>query len=280
VVARTVNKKNPFIKILVILIIVIALVWTLVPLSWIVLSSFKVEADQFSIPPRWFPERLTLQNYRTFFNNSELIHSFVNSVLTTLFSTLIALILGVPAAYALARFNWKHSNKMAFVILLARMTPPIVMVLPFFMIARYLNIANTYIPIVVALSFFSVPFAVWMMRGFFQEIPNSIEEAAMIDGCTRLQALMKVILPLSMPGLAATSILCALISWNEFLFALVLTGKDTRTLPVLVNMFVSERNIEWGVMSASAVIIVLPMVIFGLLVQNDLVRGLTMGSSK
>jgi multiple sugar transport system permease protein len=259
---------------------VIALIWTLVPLSWIVLSSFKVEADQFSIPPKWFPERLTLQNYRTFFNNSELIHSFFNSVLTTLFSTLIALILGVPAAYALARFNWKHSNKMAFVILLARMTPPIVMVLPFFMIARYLNIANTYIPIIVALSFFSVPFAVWMMRGFFQEIPNSIEEAAMIDGCTRLQALMKVILPLSMPGLAATSILCALISWNEFLFALVLTGKNTRTLPVLVNMFVSERNIEWGVMSASAVIIVLPMVIFGLLVQNDLVRGLTMGSSK
>lgn len=274
------NKKNPFIKLLVFIIIVIALVWTLVPLSWIVLSSFKVEADQFSIPPKWFPERLTLQNYRTFFNNSELIHSFFNSVLTTLFSTLIALILGVPAAYALARFNWKHSNKMAFVILLARMTPPIVMVLPFFMIARYLNIANTYIPIIVALSFFSVPFAVWMMRGFFQEIPNSIEEAAMIDGCTRLQALMKVILPLSMPGLAATSILCALISWNEFLFALVLTGKNTRTLPVLVNMFVSERNIEWGVMSASAVIIVLPMVIFGLLVQNDLVRGLTMGSSK
>lgn len=274
------NKKNPFIKLLVFIIIVIALIWTLVPLSWIVLSSFKVEADQFSIPPKWFPERLTLQNYRTFFNNSELIHSFFNSVLTTLFSTLIALILGVPAAYALARFNWKHSNKMAFVILLARMTPPIVMVLPFFMIARYLNIANTYIPIIVALSFFSVPFAVWMMRGFFQEIPNSIEEAAMIDGCTRLQALMKVILPLSMPGLAATSILCALISWNEFLFALVLTGKNTRTLPVLVNMFVSERNIEWGVMSASAVIIVLPMVIFGLLVQNDLVRGLTMGSSK
>ncbi len=274
------NKKNPFIKLLVIIIIVVALVWTLVPLSWIVLSSFKVEADQFSIPPKWFPEKLTLQNYQTFFHNSELLNSFFNSVMTTLFSTLIALILGVPAAYALARFNWKNSNTIAFVILLARMTPPIVMVLPFFMIARYLNIANTYIPIVIALSFFSVPFAVWMMRGFFQEIPNSIEEAAMIDGCTRTQALLKVILPLSMPGLAATSILCALISWNEFLFALVLTGRDTRTLPVLVNMFVSERNIEWGVMSASAVIIVLPMVIFGLLVQNDLVRGLTMGSSK
>jgi multiple sugar transport system permease protein len=119
-----------------------------------------------------------------------------------------------------------------------------------------------------------------MMRGFFQEIPVSLEEAAMIDGCTRLQSLRRVVLPLVMPGLSATSILCALIAWNEFLFALVLTGQDTRPLPVLVNMFVSERNIEWGVMSAAAIITVLPMIVFGLLVQNDLVRGLTMGSSK
>ena len=147
------NKKNPFIKLLVIIIIVVAVVWTLVPLSWIVLSSFKVEADQFSIPPKWFPEKLTLQNYQTFFHNSELLNSFFNSVMTTLFSTLIALILGVPAAYALARFNWKNSNTIAFVILLARMTPPIVMVLPFFMIARYLNIANTYIPFIFQCSF-------------------------------------------------------------------------------------------------------------------------------
>jgi multiple sugar transport system permease protein len=154
------------------------------------------------------------------------------------------------------------------------------MVLPFFMIARYLNISNTYIPIVIALSFFSVPFAVWMMRGFFEEIPRSIEEAAMIDGCTRFQSLRRIILPLVLPGVSATSILCALIAWNEFLFALVLTGQNTRTLPVLVNMFVSERNIEWGVMSAAAIITVIPMVIFGLLVQNNLVKGLTMGSSK
>lgn len=273
-------KSRPIAKITVFLVITLALAWTVVPLSWIILSSFKFEADQFSIPPKWFPDRLTLQNYAKFFGNSEFVRSLFNSFLITFLSTAIALILGVPAAYALARFNWKHANKIAFVVLLARMTPPIVMVLPFFMIARYLNISNTYLPIVLALSFFSVPFAVWMMRGFFQEIPASIEEAAMIDGCTRFQSLRRVILPLVMPGLSATSILCALIAWNEFLFALVLTGKDTRPLPVLVNMFVSERNIEWGVMSAAAIITVLPMVIFGLLVQNDLVRGLTMGSSK
>ncbi|MDD8054027.1 MAG: carbohydrate ABC transporter permease [Thermotogota bacterium] len=274
------NRKRTALKTLVFLIVIGALLWTLIPLAWIFLSSFKYEADQFSVPPRWFPGRLTLQNYAKFFGNVEFVRSFLNSIMVTLLSTLIALGLGVPAAYSLARFNWKHSNSIAFVILLARMTPPIVMVLPFFMIARYTNLSNTVIPIVIALSFFSVPFAVWMMRGFFQEIPVSIEEAALIDGCTRFQALRKIILPLVLPGISATSILCALISWNEFLFSLVLTGKDTRTLPVLVNMFVSERNIEWGVMSAAAIVIVLPMVIFGMIVQNDLVRGLTMGSNK
>jgi multiple sugar transport system permease protein len=274
------NRTSPVTKIIVFVVITLALLWTLIPLAWIVLSSFKYEADQFSIPPVWFPDKLTLENYATFFANSEFVSSLLNSFITTFFSTVIALGLGIPAAYALARFDWKHANSMAFVILLARMTPPIVMVLPFFMIARYLNISNTYIPIVIALSFFSVPFAVWMMRGFFEEIPRSIEEAAMIDGCTRFQSLRRIILPLVLPGVSATSILCALIAWNEFLFALVLTGENTRTLPVLVNMFVSERNIEWGVMSAAAIITVIPMIIFGLLVQNNLVRGLTMGSSK
>jgi multiple sugar transport system permease protein len=274
------NRTSPVTKIIVFVVITLALLWTLIPLAWIVLSSFKYEADQFSIPPVWFPDKLTLENYATFFGNSEFVSSLLNSFITTFFSTVIALGLGIPAAYALARFDWKHANTIAFVILLARMTPPIVMVLPFFMIARYLNISNTYIPIVIALSFFSVPFAVWMMRGFFEEIPRSIEEAAMIDGCTRFQSLRRIILPLVLPGVSATSILCALIAWNEFLFALVLTGQNTRTLPVLVNMFVSERNIEWGVMSAAAIITVIPMVIFGLLVQNNLVKGLTMGSSK
>jgi len=274
------NRKSPITKIIVFVVITLALLWTLIPLAWIVLSSFKYEADQFSIPPVWFPDKLTLENYATFFGNSEFVSSLLNSFITTFFSTVIALGLGIPAAYALARFDWKHANTIAFVILLARMTPPIVMVLPFFMIARYLNTSNTYIPIVIALSFFSVPFAVWMMRGFFEEIPRSIEEAAMIDGCTRFQSLRRIILPLVLPGVSATSILCALIAWNEFLFALVLTGQNTRTLPVLVNMFVSERNIEWGVMSAAAIITVIPMVIFGLLVQNNLVKGLTMGSSK
>ncbi|HOP25344.1 MAG TPA: carbohydrate ABC transporter permease [Defluviitoga sp.] len=272
--------KNIIIKIVSLIIVIIALIWTLYPLVWIIFSSFKAPLEQFTIPPKWIPEKFTLRNYKIFFSNAEFVRTFFNSVLVTTSSTILALIFGIPAAYGLARFNWKHANLLSFIILLARMTPPVVMVLPFFLISRYLNLSGTYIPIIIACSFFSVPFAVWMMQGFFSEIPESLEEAARIDGCTRFEALTKIVLPLVLPGISATSILCALISWNEFLFALVLTGQETRTLPVLVNMFVSEKNVDWGVMSAAALITVIPMIVFGLLVQNNLVKGLTVGSEK
>jgi len=272
--------RSKVLKILSLIIVAIALIWTLYPLMWIVFSSFKTPIDQFTIPPKWIPENFTLRNYKIFFSNTEFVRTFFNSVLVTASSTILALLLGVPAAYGLARFKWKHANLLSFIILLARMTPPIVMVLPFFLISRFLNLSGTYIPIILASSFFSVPFAVWMMQGFFSEIPESLEEAAMIDGCTRFESLRKIVLPLVLPGISATSILCALVSWNEFLFALILTGQETRTLPVLVNMFVSEKNVDWGVMSAAALITVIPMIIFGLLVQNNLVRGLTAGSGK
>lgn len=272
--------KSKTTKVLSLVVAILALIWTLYPLIWIIFSSFKLPIDQFTIPVKWIPRKFTLRNYRLFFGNTEFVRSLVNSVIVTACSTVIALILGIPAAYALARFKLKHADFLSFVILLARMTPPVVMVLPFFLISRYFNISGTYIPIVIACSFFSVPFAVWMMQGFFSEIPESLEEAAMIDGCTRFQSLRRIVLPLVLPGVSATSILCALISWNEFLFALVLTGQETRTLPVLVNMFVSEKNVDWGLMSAAALVTALPMIVFGILVQNNLVKGLTAGSVK
>jgi multiple sugar transport system permease protein len=273
--------KNKVIKAIPVwIVIILALLWTLIPLLWIIFTSFKTPAEQFAIPPTFFPTHFTIQNYINFFTRANLIITFFNSVLVTSISTIIALALGIPAAYALARFNFKHTSLTLFLILLARMTPPVVMVVPFFLIASHLNLTNTYIPIIVASSFLSVPFAVWMMRGFFTEIPESLEEAAMIDGCTRFQALRKIVLPLILPGMAATAILCAIIAWNQFLFALILTGPSTATLPVLVSMFVTEKDIDWGTMSAAAIITVIPMIIFGLLVQNNLVRGLTAGSTK
>jgi multiple sugar transport system permease protein len=272
------KRKNWKIKFLIGIIITIALIWTIVPIFWILSTSFKMPTEQFTIPPTLFPREFTLQNYINFFTRSDLVRKFFNSIFVTTTSTIISLILGIPGAYALARFNFKHANLLSFIILLARMMPPIVMVVPFFMITRFLNLSDSYIPIIIASSFLSTPFAVWMMRGFFAEVPESIEEAAMIDGCTRFQALYKVVLPLVLPGTGATAILCAIIAWNQFLFALILTGPSTGTLPILVSMFITEKNIDWGIMSAAAIVTVIPMIIFGLLVQNNLVRGLTVGS--
>ncbi|MDK2884606.1 carbohydrate ABC transporter permease [Pseudothermotoga sp.] len=267
-------------KIATAIVVSIGLIWTMTPILWIVMTSFKERAEQMNIPPTLFPKRWTVQNYAEFFKRADFIRSFSNSILVTVSSTAISLMLALPGAYALARFKFRFKNLFAFLILLARMTPPVVMVVPFFLIARFLELNRTYFPIIIASSFLSVPFALWMMRGFFAEVPGSLEEAALIDGCTRSQAIRKVILPVIAPGLAATSILSALIAWNQFMFAVVLTNSSTRTLPVLVNMFVSERNIDWGAMSAAAVITALPMIIFALLVQNNLVRGLAAGSVK
>ena len=154
------------------------------------------------------------------------------------------------------------------------------MVLPFFLISRFLNLTGTYPAIILVHTFFALPFAIWMMRGFFDGVPPGLEEAAMVDGCSRLEAIRKVTLPLVAPGLAATSVLVALITWNEFMYALVLTNTKTRTIPVLIKSFVSEKSVSWGIMSASGLLAAIPLIIFGLLIQNYLVRGLTAGGMK
>jgi len=258
--------------------ITLIMVWTLYPLAWVLLTSFKPPADQFR--PVWLGFAPTLDNYHAFFSNSEFARSLLNSLIVTGLAVLVSLVLGTPTAYALARFRMRGKPAVMIFVLLARMTPPVVLVIPFFLLARKMGISNTYLALVGMGSFLSVPFVIWMMRGFFAEIPFAIEESAVVDGCSRTQALLRVVLPLAAPGLAATAVLCALLVWNEFLFALVLSGADTRTLPVLVNMFVSEKSVEWGTMSAAGMITVLPLIVFGLVAQKHLVRGLTMGSIK
>ena len=260
------------------IVVILLLFWTLYPLAWITLVSFKPKSAQFS--PDWFGFIPTLDNYITFFSNRVLLQSFINSCIVTGLSVVIGLLVGTPSAYALARFDIRNSKQILLFVLLARMTPPVVLVVPFFLLAVKMHISDTYIALVIMGVFLSLPFVIWMMRGFFIEIPASLEESAMIDGCNRGAALWKIVLPLAAPGLAATAVLSSLLVWNEFFFALILSGKHTRTLPVLVNMFVSEKSIDWGTMSAAGLITVLPLILFGLLAQKHLVRGLTMGSIK
>jgi multiple sugar transport system permease protein len=265
------------------LLIVIALLATLAPVYWMITISFKREVDQFASPPRWFLFTPTLEHYTDAFVARSFGGYLINSLLVAISSTVCALVLGTLAAYSLARFQLPRNldRKLALWILSTRMFPAIVTAVPLFLIMRDLRLVNTRLSLVIVYTAFNLPFVVWMMRGFFAEIPRDLEEAAMVDGDSRLGALWRVVLPLVTPGLAATAVFCLIVSWNEFLFALVLTQTDdAMTLPVGIAGRVTQYGIKWGVMSAAAVVAMFPILAFALSLQKYLVRGLSLGAVK
>lgn len=263
--------------------ITFAVLAALAPVYWMITISFKHEIDQFAVPPKWFVFSPTLEHYTDAFIARSFGQYLVNSAIVAVSSTACALILGTLAAYALARFRmpYRLDRKLALWILSTRMFPAIVTAVPLFLIMRDLRLLNTQLSLVIVYTGFNLPFVVWMMRGFFAELPRDLEEAAMVDGDSRLGALWRVVLPLVAPGLAATAVFCLIVSWNEFLFALVLTQTDTAmTLPVGIAGRVTQYGIEWGAMSAAAVVAMIPILVFALSVQKFLVRGLSLGAIK
>ena len=265
------------------LIVVAALFVTLAPVYWMITISFKREVDQFAVPPHWFSFSPTLEHYADAFVARSFGQYLLNSLLVATASTACALILGTLAAYALARFRlpYRLDRKLALWILSTRMFPAIVTAVPLFLIMRDLRLVNTRLSLVIIYTAFNLPFVVWMMRGFFAEVPRELEEAALVDGDSRLGALWRVVLPLVLPGLAATAVFCLIVSWNEFLFALVMTQTDdAMTLPVGIAGRVTQYGIKWGAMSAGAVVAIIPILAFALSVQKYLVRGLSLGAVK
>ncbi|HVG35174.1 MAG TPA: carbohydrate ABC transporter permease [Pyrinomonadaceae bacterium] len=263
--------------------ITVALLATLAPVYWMITISLKSEVDQFSVPPRWFLFSPTLAHYRDAFLERSFGQYLLTSMIVAVTSTLCAMVLGTLCAYALARLNLPRrlSTRLSLWILSTRMFPPIVTALPLFLMMRDMRLLNTRASLVIVYTAFNLPFVVWMMRGFFQEIPRDLEEAARVDGDSRLGALVRVVLPLVAPGLAATAIFCLIISWNELLFALILTQTDAAmTLPVGIAGRVTQYEIKWGVMSAAGVVAMMPILMFALAVQRYLVRGLSLGAVK
>jgi multiple sugar transport system permease protein len=265
------------------LVALLVLVLALAPVYWMLTISFKHEVDQFAVPPKWFSFSPTLEHYADAFLGRSFGLYLVNSLIVAVGSTACALVLGTLAAYSLARFRlpYKLDQKLALWILSTRMMPAIVTVVPLFLIMRDLRLVNTRLSLVIVYTAFNLPFVVWMMRGFFAEVPRDLEEAAMIDGDSRWGAFRRIVLPLVSPGLAATAVFCLIISWNEFLFALVLTQTDeAMTLPVGIAGRVTQYGIQWGSMSAAAVVAIVPILAFALAVQRYLVRGLSLGAVK
>ncbi len=263
--------------------LVMAAMAALIPVYWMLTISLKTEVDQFAVPPRWLGFAPTLVHYIDAFFERSFGRYLLTSVIVASLSTSFAMVIGTLAAYALARFRLpgRLDKHLSLWILSTRMFPPIVTAVPLFLMMRDLRLLDTITSLVLVYTAFNLPFVVWMMRGFFRELPRDLEEAAMVDGDSRLGALVRVILPLVTPGLAATAVFCLIVSWNEFLFALVLTQTDAAmTLPVGIAGRVTQYEIKWGVMSAAGVVAMIPILAFALAVQRYLVRGLSLGAVK
>jgi len=252
------------------------------PIYWIAVTSLKVRAEQATMPPVWVPTQFTGANFLDTFVARGFGGYLFNSLLAALASTALCMAFGTLAGYSLARFRFpgRLRQGIGFWILSTRMFPPIVSVVPLFFLARQLSLLDSRGAIVAAYTLFNLPLVVWMTRGVFREVPQDLEEAAMVDGLGRLSAFARITLPLAAPGLAATAILCMILSFNEFLFALTLGTLKAVTLPVGIASCVTQYKVMWGEMSAAGLVAVVPIVAFVLVAQKHLVRGLTMGAVK
>lgn len=250
----------------------------LFPIVWIILTSFKSHAVINTYPPQ-FTFSVTFENYNALLNSHDFWEFLRNSLITSFGSTAMVMVLGVPAAFSIARYRIGGDSLTNWILSL-RMFPPIALVVPLFIMFRYLGMLQTLWVLIFVYTLMNLPFAIWLMVGFFADVPEEINDAALIDGCNVWQALFRVNVPAAAPGLAAAAILSIIFAWNEFLFAVILGGAGAKTVPVAVAGFVTDRAIFWGPMSAASTIALIPMVIFAMFVQRYLVRGLTMGAVK
>ena len=259
-----------------------AIAFAITPLVWMLLTSLKSNRE-ITQEASLVPQALTTDNYVSLFSGREFGSYLTNSVIVTAVSVAIALVLGTQAAYVLARFRLRAGAHrwIGFGLLMVRLMPPIVIIIPIFLAAQGLGLLNSKLSLIIVYAAFNVTIVVWMMESFFREIPVDLEEAAMVDGDTRFTAFRRIVLPLAAPGLVATGIFAVITTYNEFLFALVLTSTPgAETMPVGAATLIGRINVDWGAMSAAGVIGALPIVVFSVLVQRHLVRGLTMGAVK
>ncbi len=265
-------------------VLAIILVVVLAPFAFLVISSFKTNIEILKSPPTLniFNWGVIQKNYDQVLNQRSFLFYIRNSCVVVLASTLLALVTGTPAAYGFSRWRFRASNDLAYWILSNRFMPVVAIAVPIYLMMLNLRLLDTYQGLILPYVAINIPLVVWVMRGFFDEISHEIDEAALLDGCNRWSALVRVLLPLSGPGLVTTAILCAIFTWNEFLLGLfIVNTKAAQTVPVGASGLLSmERSIEWNVTTTVGVVTVIPVLIFSLLIQRHIVRGLTAGAVK
>ena len=260
------------------LVLILACLVVILPLLWIFRTSLAYRVIAYRIPPEWFFTP-TLDNYRIIFKEEPFHLYFLNSMVVASLSTLICLAIGAPAAFSYSRFR-TGGDSLRVSMLATQMLPAITLVIPFFLIYRMIGLYNTRIGLVITYITFNIPFIVWILIGFFEGIPRELDESAMVDGCTRFSAFTKIILPISLPGMLSAGIFSFVLSWNEFLFALILTGKRSKTLPVAVSGLITQQGTQIGAVSAAIVLIIMPMILLYFGLRTFLIQGMIAGAVK
>jgi multiple sugar transport system permease protein len=251
------------------------------PLYWMTVTSLKPQQEVFQVPPSWVPRTWTLRNYDDLLTLTDFARLFLNSVKVGLMSTVVALGVGTLGAYALARFSFRGKELFGGSVLLAYMFPGALLAIPLVVLFARLGLSNSHAGLILAYLTFAVPFIMWVLRGFFRAIPRDYEEAAMIDGASRLGAFVRVVLPQAMPGIIATGIFAFIFAWNEYLLALLLISDESlRTLPPGLMRFLSATDVNWGLMMAASVLVTLPMALAFGFIQRHLVTGIGAGGVK
>jgi multiple sugar transport system permease protein len=256
------------------------LVFALGPFLWMALSSLRPDAELTQSPVRLIPGALTLVHHIELLQRTSFAQNLRDSLVVATGAVTLGLLLSLPAAYAFSRFRFPGRNLLRVQFLVVNMFPVVLLVLPLFFMLRELGLLDTYLALIMGHATFTLPFAIWLMTSYIDGIPRELDEAAAMDGATPLTALRLVILPLVVPGMVAVGIYVFIASWNEYLFALMLAGRNVRTVTVALQMFIGENAIDWGLLTAGGTLVAMPAVILFLFMQKRLVGGLTGGAVK
>lgn len=272
-------KKRRLLSIIIIYIILILfLLLTLLPYFWLIGTSFKTKLDAFSIPPKFIFKPI-INNYTDVFIKKGMLQNLRNSIIVMLCSVAISLAFGLPSAFAFSRFPTKSDKILLDYLLGTRFTPVVVLALPLYIMMSKMKMLDTFVGIIIAHVAFNLPFVVWMMKGFFEAVPKEIDEAARMEGYSWFQVFTRIDIPIAGSGLAATAVFCAINSWNEFLMALILTGRNTKTMPVAIPGLLTPQGTLWGQIAVGTVITI-PVLAFSIMVQKHMISGMTMGAVK
>ncbi|MGM0603415.1 MAG: carbohydrate ABC transporter permease [Bacillota bacterium] len=251
------------------------------PFFWQLINSFKTQRDLFSVPPTFWPQTWTLQNYIQAFTRQPFLLYIKNSFVIASMSTVIAIVVGSLASYSISRTKIKFKKLYLIILLSITLLPPITIVNPIYMLMRSLNLLNTYLGLAIVNIVFALPLAVWFLSSFFDTIPEELEESALIDGATIFQAFYKIILPLVAPGIFTVSILVFIAAWNQYLFAQILNPlKIRRTITVGITLYQTDYTVPWGTISAASIIVTVPLIIMVLILQKKIISGLLEGGVK